>query len=276
MNTPATVFGLDIGGSGIKGAPVDLERGELAADRVRIPTPDGAKVAGVAKTVAEVVASFGYRGLVGTTFPAVVVAGFARTAANVDQGWIGTDVEATLSAATDCEVVAINDADAAGLAEMRYGVGRGRRGTVVMLTFGTGIGSAVFVEGRLVPNTEFGHLELDGHDAEDKASDAARDRDDLSWEQWAKRVSKYLRHLEALLWPDLFVIGGGVSKKAEKFLPHLEGVRTPLVPAALQNEAGIIGAALWAAESRGAPTDSHAGGPVVYAPGALAAAPPPE
>jgi polyphosphate glucokinase len=243
------VFGLDIGGSGIKGAPVDLSRGELTADRVRIVTPVGAKVHDVAQTAGEVVKGFGYEGLIGAAFPAVIVDGRALTASNVDIGWIGTDVAGTLSAATGGEVAVINDADAAGLAEMRFGAGRGIAGTVALLTLGTGIGSALFLDGELVPNTEFGHLEIDGQDAEIKTAESARDREGLSWEHWARRVSKYLRHLEAALWPDLLIIGGGVSRKADKFLPLLEGVRTKVVAAQLQNDAGIIGAALWAAET---------------------------
>ena len=172
----------------------------------------------------------------------------ARTAANVDKGWIDTDVAATLSASTGCHVVAVNDADAAGLAEMRFGVGRDVKGTVALLTLGTGIGSALFLDGALVPNTELGHLEIDGHDAEIKTADSAREREDLTWEHWAHRVSRYLQHFEALLWPDLIILGGGVSKKAEKFLPFIVDVRTKVVTAQLQNEAGIIGAALYAAE----------------------------
>jgi polyphosphate glucokinase len=245
----SSVFGLDIGGSGIKGAPVDLKRGELTAERVRVVTPPGAKVPDVAKIAGEVVAGFGYDGLIGAAFPAVIVDGRALTASNVDAGWIGTDVAGTLSAATGGEVAAINDADAAGLAEMRFGAGRGIAGTAVLLTLGTGIGSALFLDGALVPNTEFGHIEIDGQDAETKTAESAREREDLSWEHWARRVSKYLRHLEAVLWPDLFILGGGVSRKADKFLPLLEGVRTKVVVAQLQNDAGIIGAALWASES---------------------------
>jgi polyphosphate glucokinase len=244
----AEVFGLDIGGSGIKGAPVDLERGVLTAERVRLVTPVGAKVDDVAKTSREVLAHFHYVGLVGAAFPSVIVDGRARTASNIDSAWVGTEVGATISAATDCDVVAINDADAAGLAEMRYGVGRDVRGTVALLTLGTGIGSALFLDGVLMPNTELGHLEIDGQDAETKTAEAAREREGLTWEHWARRVSKYLRHFEALLWPDLFILGGGVSKKGDKFLPLLEGVRTKVVTAQLQNEAGIVGAALWASE----------------------------
>jgi polyphosphate glucokinase len=245
----STVFGLDIGGSGTKGAPVDLVRGVLAAQRLRLVTPVGAKVDDVANTARTVVASFGYSGPVGAAFPAVVIDGRARTATNIDRGWLDTDIDGRLSAATGCDVVAINDADAAGLAEVRYGVGRDVSGTVVMLTLGTGIGSAIFLDGRLVPNTELGHLEVEGHDSETKAADSARVREDLSWEQWAKRLSKYLRHFEALLWPDLVILGGGVSRKADKFVPLLEGVRTKVVAAQLHNDAGMIGAALWAAES---------------------------
>jgi polyphosphate glucokinase len=242
------VFGLDIGGSGIKGAPVDLSRGELVGERVRLVTPVGAKVDEIAKTAGEVVASFGYTGLAGAAFPAVIVDGHARTASNVDTGWIGTDVAGTLSNATGCDVRALNDADAAGLAEMRYGAGRDVGGTVALLTLGTGIGSALFLDGKLIPNTELGHLEIDGQDAELKTAESAREREDLTWEHWARRLSKYLRHFEALLWPDLFIIGGGVSRKADKFVPLLDGVRTKIVVAQLQNEAGIIGAALWASE----------------------------
>jgi polyphosphate glucokinase len=244
------VFGLDVGGSGIKGAPVDLERGELTAERARLVTPDGAKVDDVARTAADVVGSFGFHGLVGAAFPAVVVDGRARSATHIDVGWLGTDINAALSDATGCDVVAINDADAAGLAEMRYGVGRDVRGTVALITLGTGIGSALFLDGALLPNTELGHLEIGGEDAEVHTAESARNRDDLSWEQWAKRLSKYLRHFEALVWPDLIIVGGGVSRKADKFLPLLDGVRTKVVAAALHNDAGIIGAALWAAESR--------------------------
>jgi polyphosphate glucokinase len=257
-------FGLDIGGSGIKGAPVDLVRGELAADRVRLATPAGAKIAEVAATAAAVVAAFGPAATaagahpaagatalgLGVAFPAPITRGRARAAANVDHAWIDTDVAEVLGKAIGVGVSVINDADAAGLAEMRYGIGKNVDGTVVLLTLGTGIGSALFVDGRLVPNTEFGHLEIDGHDAESKAAESARDRDGLNWEQWAKRLSRYLQHVEALVWPDLFILGGGVSRKADKFLPHLAGVRTKVVPAQLQNEAGIIGAALWAAETR--------------------------
>ena len=241
-------FGVDIGGSGIKGAPVDLDRGALATERFRIRTPHPATPAAVAKVVAEVSAHFNSPPCFGATFPGVVQNGAVRTAANVDAAWLGTDAAQAFRIATGANVFVLNDADAAGLAEARYGAARDQRGVVVLVTLGTGIGSAVLLDGRLVPNTELGHLEIDGHDAETRASDAARERDGLDWEHWAKRVSKYLRHLEALLWPEMIICGGGVSKKAEHWMPLLQKVRTPVVAAKLVNDAGIIGAALWAKE----------------------------
>ncbi len=242
------VFGVDIGGSGIKGAPVDLERGEIAEERFKVLTPRPATPEAVAEAVRQVVEHFGPpRGSVGATFPGVVVDGTTRTAANVDKGWIGQDAAELLGGAVGVPVTLLNDADAAGLAEMTYGAGKGRTGTVIVLTFGTGIGSAVFTGGRLVPNTELGHLELRGHDAETRASTRAKDEEGLNWDRWAKRVGRYLAHVEMLFSPELFVIGGGVSRKAEKFLPLLEGVSAEVVPARLQNNAGIVGAAMAAA-----------------------------
>ncbi|CAL9516629.1 Polyphosphate glucokinase [Streptomyces sp. enrichment culture] len=243
------IFGVDIGGSGIKGAPVDLDRGDLAAERHKVLTPHPATPDGVADGVKQVVDHFGWRGPVGLTFPGVVTDGATvRTAANVDRGWIGTDARALFGDRLGgLPVTVVNDADAAGVAEMHFGAGRGRRGTVVVLTFGTGIGSAVFTDGVLVPNTELGHLELDGHEAEKRASGKVKDDLDLSWEQWAHRVQRYLAHVEMLFSPELFVIGGGVSRKAHKFLHHLEGIRAEIVPARLQNNAGIVGAAMRAA-----------------------------
>jgi polyphosphate glucokinase len=243
-------FGIDIGGSGIKGAPVDLRLGKFALDRVRIATPTPATPESVADVVDQILDHFGRSAgtkPVGVTFPAVIQHGIARTAANVDKSWIDTDVDAVMTERLGRSVHVINDADAAGLAEARYGAARGVDGVVLMITLGTGIGSAVIVNGQLLPNTELGHLIVDGHDAETRASDAARDREDLTWEKWAKRLSSYFQSVEALLWPDLIVIGGGVSKKSEKFLPLIK-CRTPLVPATLLNDAGIIGAALSAAE----------------------------
>jgi polyphosphate glucokinase len=238
------VFGVDIGGSGIKGAPVDIEDGTLSAPRLRLPTPSPAEPAAVAAVVAQVVEHFDWHGPVGATFPAVIRGGVALTAANVAADWVGTNVASTLGDALEgSEIVVINDADAAGVAEMAFGAGRDVPGLVVMTTFGTGIGTALFLHGQLVPNTELGHVEIGGHDAELRASDAAREREDLSWDKWAKRVSRYLNTIEMLLWPDLIIIGGGVSRKADKFFDHLD-VRTKVVAAQLQNDAGIVGAAL--------------------------------
>ncbi|MFE1549801.1 polyphosphate--glucose phosphotransferase [Streptomyces sp. NPDC058718] len=245
------VFGVDIGGSGIKGAPVDLERGALAEERHKVLTPQPATPDGVAGCVAEVVESFGWTGPVGVTFPGVVTGSTIRTAANVDKSWIGVDAGTLLSGRLGgLPVTVLNDADAAGVAEMTFGAGRGRKGTVILLTLGTGIGSALFVDGRLVPNTELGHLELKGHDAETRASTKAKEDEDLSWEHWAKRrLTKYLAHVEMLFSPELFIIGGGVSRKADKFLPLIEGIRAEIVPAELQNNAGIVGAAMAAGEA---------------------------
>ncbi|MFD7666871.1 polyphosphate--glucose phosphotransferase [Streptomyces sp. NPDC059788] len=243
------VFGVDIGGSGIKGAPVDLERGDLADERYKVLTPHPATPDAVADCVKQVVDHFGWSGPVGATFPGVVTDGITRTAANVDKGWIDRNAAALLAGrlgdeTSGCPVTVLNDADAAGLAEMHFGAGKGRTGTVVVLTFGTGIGSAVFTDGKLVPNTELGHLELHGHDAEKRASTKAKDDEGLSWQDWAHRVQKYLAHVEMLFTPGLFVIGGGVSRKAAKFLPLIEGIRAEIVPAQLQNNAGIVGAAM--------------------------------
>ena len=236
-------FGVDIGGTGIKGAPVDLTTGQLLRPRVRLATPHPATPQGVAQVVNQVVQTFDWSGPVGATFPAAVKNGIAMTAANVDKTWIGTSIETTLGAATGCPVTAVNDADAAGVAEVMYGAGRGQDGVVIMTTFGTGIGTALFLHGQLVPNTELGHLEIDGKDAEKGASEIVREKKGLSWKAWAKRVDKYMKHLEALFWPDLIIVGGGASRKADKFLPLLT-VRTPVVAAALENDAGIVGAAV--------------------------------
>ncbi|MFJ4778633.1 polyphosphate--glucose phosphotransferase [Streptomyces sp. NPDC088762] len=239
------IMGVDIGGSGIKGAPVDLDRGDLAQERHKVLTPQPATPEGVAGCVAEVVGAFSWSGPVGVTFPGVVTNGVTRSAANVDKAWVGTDAAALLTRELGgLPVTVLNDADAAGVAEMTYGAGRGRGGTVIMLTLGTGIGSALFTDGRLVPNTELGHLELKGHDAETRASVKAKEDGDLTWERWAHRVQRYLAHVEMLFSPDLFIIGGGVSRKPEKFLPLIEGIRAEIVPAKLQNNAGIVGAAM--------------------------------
>jgi polyphosphate glucokinase len=243
-------FGVDIGGSGIKGCTVDLDKGELAGERLRIETPQPSLPDPMEDVVADIVAHFGWTGRIGVTFPGVMKKGVAYTAANVDKSWIGTDLAEGLAARIPGTVETLNDADAAGLAEMRYGAGRDRGGLVLMLTFGTGIGSALFVDGHLVPNTEFGHIQVDGEDGERRASAAARDREQLSWPDWAKRVDRYLEVLEAGLWPDLIIVGGGVSKKAHKWVPLLS-TRTEVVPAQLLNDAGIVGAALAAHEHAG-------------------------
>ncbi|MEV6651245.1 polyphosphate--glucose phosphotransferase [Streptomyces sp. NPDC051219] len=241
------IFGVDIGGSGIKGAPVDLDRGDLAQERHKVLTPQPATPDKVADCVAEAVGHFGWSGPVGVTFPGVVTDGITRTAANVDRSWVDTDARALLSERLGLPVTVLNDADAAGLAEMTFGAGRDRKGTVIMLTFGTGIGSAVFTDGRLVANTEMGHLELHGHEAEKHASTKVKDEKGLNWHQWAHRVQMYLAHVEMLFSPELFIIGGGVSRKADKFLPLIEGIRAETVPAELRNNAGIVGAAMAAA-----------------------------
>ena len=241
------MLGIDIGGSGIKGAIVDTVAGEFVSERLRIDTPQPAKPASVAQVVAEIAGRFTWRGAIGCTFPAIVQHGVTMTAANVDDEWIGTDARQLFESQTGQPVIVLNDADAAGIAEMRFGAGRGRAGLVVILTLGTGVGSSLFMDGRLVPNTEFGHLVIRGKAAELRTSDRARETRGYSWKRWAKRLSEHLQYLEFLISPDLFVIGGGVSKKSEKFLPLLE-CKTPVVPAQLRNRAGIVGAALAAAE----------------------------
>ncbi len=237
------VLGIDIGGSGVKGAPVDLETGTLTQERHRIETPKPSDPESIARVVVDVASQFKENGPVGITFPGVITHGVVRTAANVDDKWIGVNAAELFGQALGRTVTVLNDADAAGVAEASLGSGRGQSGLTVMLTFGTGIGSAVFANGVLLPNTEFGHLQLRGDDAEHWASEAAREKEGLSWADWAVRVQEYLRHLEELIWPDLFIVGGGASKKAEKFLPLLN-IRTPIVPATLLNNAGIVGAAM--------------------------------
>jgi polyphosphate glucokinase len=238
------VLGIDIGGSGIKAAPVDVTTGTLTAERVKVPTPRPARPDAVAGAVKELVADFSWSGPIGVTFPGVVVGGVTRTAANLDPAWIGLDARALFGRAAGKEVSLLNDADAAGVAEIRFGAGAGVPGTVLLLTFGTGIGSALFINGQLVPNTELGHIEIHGKDAEERASERARELHDLSWGKWAGRVDDYLGHVEALLWPSLFIIGGGISRRADKFIPLLSNVRARIVPAVMQNNAGIVGAAM--------------------------------
>ena len=243
-----TILGIDIGGTGIKGAPVNVETGELLAERFRIPTPHPALPNAVADVVGEIAKHFEYSGPAGVTFPAIVKKGVIYSAANVDESWIGTDAAELFRSHLGHPATVINDADAAGVAEMKFGAGRGRKGVVILLTFGTGIGSAIFLDGKLLPNTEFGHLEIRGKDAEKRASEKVREDRDMSWKEWADRVSEYLGHLEKLFSPDLYIIGGGVSNKADKFLPFLTAKTEVLIEAAqMRNEAGIIGAACLAA-----------------------------
>ena len=238
------VLGIDIGGSGIKAAPVDVTTGKLLADRQKIDTPRPALPDAVADVVKKLTTSFNWSGPVGITFPGVVTDGVTRTAANLDPAWIGLDAAGLFGQATGNRVRVLNDADAAGMAEMTFGAGVGEKGTVLMLTFGTGIGSALFIDGTLVPNTEFGHVEIRGEDAETRASERAKDLHDMSWGKWAGHVEEYLKHIEAVLSPSLFIVGGGISKQSEKWVPRLSGIHARIVPAALLNDAGIVGAAM--------------------------------
>jgi polyphosphate glucokinase len=241
------ILGIDIGGSGIKGAPVDVTTGEILQERVRIPTPQPSRPEAVAEVVAELARSFNWSGPIGVGFPALVRHGVVWTAANISKKWVGTNAEDLFTQATGCPTTVLNDADAAGIAEMTFGAGRGRKGSTFIITIGTGLGTALFIDQTLVPNLEFGHMILDGQDAELFASDATRKREDLSWKKWGKRFNRYLEELERLFSPDLFILGGGVSKTAHKFLPYLN-VKAEVVPAKLLNQAGIIGAALYAGE----------------------------
>jgi len=237
------VLGIDVGGSGIKGAPVDTKTGKLMAERIRIKTPKGADPQPVADVVAEIAKAFKWTGPIGIGFPAPIKAGVTLMAANVSEKWVGTNADDLFTKVTGCDCTMINDADAAGLAEMKFGAGKGQPGTVILITLGTGIGTAIFYRGNLLPNTEFGHLEMNGKDAEHRASDAVRQRDELSWKKYAKRLNKYLAEMEKLFWPDLFIVGGGISKESEKYIPLLN-IETPIVTAEFLNEAGIVGAAL--------------------------------
>jgi len=247
-----TVLGIDIGGTGVKGAPVDLTTGELAADRVRIATPQPATPESVADVVEEIAGKFTDTlgdSTIGIAIPAVCQRGVARSAANIDPSWVDVDVDALFTKRLGRPVHVVNDADAAGIAEARYGAALDVPGLVILTTLGTGIGSALILDGQLIPNSELGHLEIDGYDAEKRAAQSAKKREELSYPQWAERLQRYYGHVEGLLWPDLFVVGGGISKSADKFLPLLE-LRTPIVPAKLRNSAGIVGAA-WLAREHG-------------------------
>lgn len=243
------VLGIDIGGSSVKGAPVDSRTGRLLAERRRIAMPEQLSPARVAGVVAGLAGEFGWRGRIGVGFPGVVQGAHTHTAANLHPRFVGLDAQRLFAKATGCRVAVVNDADAAGLAEMRFGAGRNCRGTVLLITLGTGVGSALFCGGMLYPNTEFGHLPIRGRSAERYISTAARKRRRLSWTQWGRELGAYVRTLEALVWPELIILGGGASTKMEKFMRQVR-CRTRIVPAAAFNEAGIVGAALWAAEQR--------------------------
>lgn len=236
-------FGVDIGGSGIKGAVVNLDTGELASARVKIPTPSGYAVDDVVAAVLEIVSQSGWNGPFGCTFPGIVKNGVIHSAANLGEQWLGVHLAEVLAERSGQKVAVLNDADAAGLAEEYFGAAKGRMGTVIITTLGTGIGSAVFLDGKLLPNTELGHLEIDGHDAETRASSAAKTREGLSYKEWIPRLQRYYSTVDFLFSPDLIVVGGGISRKSHKFLPHLQ-LNCEIVPAQLENQAGIAGAAM--------------------------------
>jgi polyphosphate glucokinase len=240
-------IGIDIGGTGIKGAVVDTKSGTLLSERIRFETPAGGTPKAIAKPLKELVAQLpGAQGLpVGICFPAVVIHGVTMSAANVSKDWIGLDADTFFERELQREVHVLNDADAAGIAEVKFGAAKDAKGLVIMTTLGTGIGTALMFNGRLIPNSELGHLEIDGVDYESKAAFSAKERENLSWEQWAKRLQKYFSRLEALLTPDLFIVGGGVSKEHEFYLPLLK-LKTPIIPAQNRNSAGILGAAYFA------------------------------
>jgi polyphosphate glucokinase len=237
------VLGIDIGGSGIKGALVNTETGELLAERCRLPTPEPSKPEPVAEAVAQIASHFDWHGPVGCGFPSALQNGIVVTAANISKKWIGVNAADLFSEITGCPVVVLNDADVAGIAEMKFGAGHGHNGVVLIVTIGTGLGTALFTQGKLLPNAELGHVELNGADAEMWASDAARKRDHLSWKKWVQRFDVYLNYLESLFWPELIILGGGASKKFDKFGGRLT-VQAEVVPAQLLNDAGIVGAAL--------------------------------
>ncbi|MCB0933145.1 MAG: ROK family protein [Mycobacterium sp.] len=242
--TQRLALGIDVGGSGVKGAIVDLSTGQLASERFRLETPQPATPPAVTSTIAEVVRHFGWTGPVGVTYPGVVVNGVVQTAANVDSSWIGTNATESISAALNGQkVTVLNDADAAGLAEQHYGAGRNHNGVIVLLTFGTGIGSAVIHDGKLLPNTEFGHIEVGGKEAEHRAASSVKERKEWSYHRWCREVTKVLIAIENAIWPDLFIAGGGISKNGDKWIPLLKN-RTPVVAAVLLNSAGIVGAAM--------------------------------
>ncbi len=243
------LLGIDVGASGIKGAIVDLETGQFVGDRFRVAMPEPSTPANAAKAIVEIVKHFNYTGKIGVGFPSVVKNGIAKTAANLDPSWIGCNIETIVGEATGCPVIALNDADAAGLAEMRFGIGKGKMGTVVLITIGTGLGSAVFTDGHLLRNTEFGHILMKTDlIAEKYAADSIRKKEELSWKKWGKRFNEYLKRMELYLQPTLILLGGGSSKDFNEFSKHIT-IETPVMPAELLNTAGIVGAAVYAAET---------------------------
>jgi polyphosphate glucokinase len=253
MASGRIAIGIDVGGSGIKAAVVDIESGRFRSDRLRVPTPQPATPEAVSDSMVRLIrrlakaTGIGDGAPVGVGLPGVAIDGRLQTAANIDPGWVDYPIAEKLGAVLKRRVSIVNDADAAGIAEMRFGQGAGRRGVVIFLTLGTGVGSGVFNDGVLVPNTEFGQMEIRGRPAERRSASAARVRRGLSWKAWAQDLDEHLQRIEDLMWPSLFIIGGGVSKNGDKFIPRLQR-RTPIVAASLRNDAGIIGAAIVAAE----------------------------
>ncbi|ETW94682.1 MAG: polyphosphate glucokinase [Candidatus Entotheonella factor] len=239
------ILGIDIGGTGIKGAPVDPATGQLTAERYRLPTPIPATPKAVSATVAQVIDHFNWKGIVGCGFPAAIREGQVLNASNIAKSWLGQNAQELFAKATGCAVTVANDADAAGYAEMQFGAGRSFNvdGAVLIVTLGTGIGTALFVRGQLVPNLELGHIEIKGKEAEKWAAAIVREHKQLSWKKWAGRLNTYLTHMQSYLWPDLIIIGGGISQQHDRFLPRLT-LETQVVPAQMRNEAGIVGAAL--------------------------------
>jgi polyphosphate glucokinase len=248
------ILGIDVGGSGVKGAPVNIETGELTGERFRLQTPQPATPDALTTTIAEVAKHFNWQGKIGVGFPAAIKNGTAYTAANIDPEWIGTNGQALIEGKTGCRVTMLNDADAAGLAEISFGAGKGVPGTVIMVTLGTGIGVGMYVDGRLVPNTELGHIIIRGKDAERRASAGVREERDYSWKKWGRLLTEYFHELERLFWPDLFIVGGGVSDEWEKMEPHIQ-IETKIVPAKMFNLAGIVGAAIAAQRAQSLPAD---------------------
>ncbi|MBP7653367.1 ROK family protein [Candidatus Dependentiae bacterium] len=239
------VLGIDVGGSGIKGSIVNVQTGQLLSERFRLPTPEKGKPEDIAATISEIIKHFNWKNKIGCGFPAAINKGVSLTAANIHKNWIGLNIENFFKKKTGCEFKVINDADAAGLAEMNFGAGKKSNGTVLMLTVGTGIGTALFINHNLLPNTELGHIELSGKDVELYASDAVRKKKDLSYKKWAIRFNKYLIKMNSLFYPDLIILGGGIVKKKEKYFKYL-ALNSKIIPAALGNDAGIIGAASFA------------------------------